>query len=191
MLVSAAVRSELARPVTGPIMSYIDSNLLDGEHVVFRTRLHWLLFMGPVLFIVIVLLPAAWLLSSGTWFLASGTWGGYAWVPIGLGALILVVTFIKRQSSDFAVTNKRVMMKVGVFHTRSIELLLNKIEAIAVEQTLLGRMLGYGDIVITGSGGTKEAFSRIQSPLEFRRAVQSVADVPVHSPPATAPRSGG
>jgi len=172
-------------------MSYIDSNLLDGEHVVFRTRLHWLLFMGPVLFIVIVLFPAAWLLSSGTWFLASGTWGGYAWVPIGLGALILVATFIKRQSSDFAVTNKRVMMKVGVFHTRSIELLLNKIEAIAVEQTLVGRMFGYGDIVITGSGGTKEAFSRIQSPLEFRRAVQSVADVPVNSPPTTAPRSGG
>ncbi|TMI03740.1 MAG: PH domain-containing protein [Betaproteobacteria bacterium] len=77
------------------------------------------------------------------------------------------------------------------FSTRSIELLLNKIEAIAVEQTLVGRMFGYGDIVITGSGGTKEAFSRIQSPLEFRRAVQSVADVPVNSPPATAPRSGG
>jgi len=189
MLVPAALRSELARRVTRPIMSYIDSNLLDGEHVVFRTRLHWLLFTGPVLFIVIVLLPAAWLLSSGTWFLASGTWGGYAWVPIGLAALILVATFIKRQSSDFAVTNKRVMMKVGVFSTRSIELLLNKIEAIAVEQTLLGRMFGYGDIVITGSGGTKEAFSRIQSPLEFRRAVQSVADVPANSPPTAAPRS--
>jgi uncharacterized membrane protein YdbT with pleckstrin-like domain len=184
MLVSAAVRSELARPITGPIMSYIDSNLLDGEHVVFRTRLHWLLFMGPVLLIVIVLLP-------GAWFLASSTWSSYAWIPVALAALVLVTTFIKRQSSDFAVTNKRVMMKVGVFSTRSIELLLNKIEAIAVEQTLVGRMFGYGDIVITGSGGTKEAFSRIQSPLEFRRAVQSVADVPVNSPPATAPRSPG
>ena len=165
-------------------MSYIDSNLLDGEHVVFRTRLHWLLFMGPFLFIVIVLLPA-------TWFLASGPWSSYAWIPVTLGALVLVATFIKRQSSDFAVTNKRVMMKVGVFSTRSIELLLNKIEAIAVEQSLLGRMVGYGDIVITGSGGTKEAFSRIQSPLEFRRAVQSVADVPANSPPAAAPRFPG
>jgi uncharacterized membrane protein YdbT with pleckstrin-like domain len=170
-------------------MSYIDSNLLDGEHVVFRTRLHWLLFMGPVLFIVIVLLPAAWFLASGTWFLASGTGSTYAWVPIGLGALILVATFIKRQSSDFAVTNRRVMMKVGVFTTRSTELLLSKIEAIAVEQTLMGRMFGYGDIVITGSGGTKETFPRIQSPLEFRRAVQSVADVPANSPQASAPRS--
>jgi uncharacterized membrane protein YdbT with pleckstrin-like domain len=163
-------------------MSYIDSNLLDGEHVVFRTRLHWLLFLGAVLFIVIILLPVAW-------FLSSGAWSSYAWVPVGLGALILVATFIKRQSSDFAVTNKRVMMKVGVFHTRSIELLLNKIEAIAVEQPLLGRIFGYGDIVITGSGGTKEAFSKIQSPLEFRRAVQSVTDAPQNSAPATSPRA--
>jgi len=172
-------------------MSYIDSNLLDGEHIVFRTRLHWLLFMGPVLFIVIVLLPVAWFLGSGTWFLASGTWSSYAWVPIGLGALILVATFIKRQSSDFAVTNKRVMMKVGVFTTRSTELLLSKIEAIAVEQTLVGRIFGYGDIVITGSGGTKESFSQIQSPLEFRRAVQSVTDAPTSSTPATALRPQG
>ena len=157
-------------------MSYIDSNLLAGEHVVFRTRLHWLLFMGPVLFMLIVLVPVAW-------FLSTGSWSSYAWVPIGFGVLILVATFIKRQSSDFAVTNKRVMMKVGVFSTRSIELLLSKVEAIAVEQTLLGRMFGYGDIVITGSGGTKEAFSKIQSPLEFRRAVQSVTDVPTHSAP--------
>jgi uncharacterized membrane protein YdbT with pleckstrin-like domain len=66
------------------------------------------------------------------------------------------------------------MMKVGVFATRSIELLLNKIEAIAVNQSLLGRIFGYGDIAVTGSGGTRETFSRIQGPLEFRRAVQSV-----------------
>jgi uncharacterized membrane protein YdbT with pleckstrin-like domain len=85
-------------------------------------------------------------------------------------------TFITRQSSDFAVTNKRVMMKVGVFSTRSVELLLNKIEAIAVNQSFIGRIFGYGDIVATGSGGTRESFSHIQAPLEFRRAVQSVTD---------------
>jgi uncharacterized membrane protein YdbT with pleckstrin-like domain len=148
-------------------MSYIDSNLLDGEHVVYRTRLHWLLFILPVLFTVLVLSPIAWLM-------ANGTWRNFAWIPLALGLLVLVATFIKRQSSDFAVTNKRVMMKVGVFATRSIELLLNKIEAIAVNQSLMGRILGYGDIAVTGSGGTKESFSRIQGPLDFRRAVQSV-----------------
>ncbi len=74
------------------------------------------------------------------------------------------------------------MMKVGVFSTRSIELLLNKIEAIAVSQSVIGRLFGYGDIVLTGSGGTREPFSHIQDPLEFRRAVQSVSDKTASSP---------
>ena len=132
-------------------MSYIDGNLLDGEHVVYRTRLHWLLFVIPVLFTVVVLLPLAWLM-------ANGTWKSFAWTPLSFGLIVLVATFIKRQSSDFAVTNKRVMMKVGVFATRSIELLLNKIEAIAVNQSLMGRVFGYGDIAVTGSGGTEKHF---------------------------------
>src|ERR1700704_354130 len=121
-------------------MSYIDSNLLPGETVVYRTRLHWILFIGPVLFTIVVLLPIAW-------FLASGPWSGFAWIPPALGVLVLIPAFIRRQSSDFAVTNRRVMMKVGVFSTRSVELLLGKIEAITVNQSLGGRIFGYGDIV--------------------------------------------
>ena len=61
-------------------------------------------------------------------------------------------------------------MKVGVFSSRSVELLLNKIEAIAVNQSFVGRMFGYGDIEIIGSGGTKEEFANIETPLDFRRA---------------------
>jgi|SRR5665213_312829 len=161
-------------------MSYIDSNLLAGEQVVFRTRLHWLLFLVPVLVCVVVLLPAAW-------FIVHSTWSGYAWIPVALAAVILLAAFIKRQSSDFAVTNKRVMMKVGVLSTRSIELLLNKIEAITVNQNFTGRIFGYGDIVVTGSGGTREAFSHIEGPLEFRRAVQSVTDAQSGAARAAAP----
>jgi len=155
-------------------MSYIDRNLLEGEHVVFRTRLHWLLFTGPLLLVVFVLLPIAWLLFHENW-------NGWVWAPLGLGLILIAVASIKRQSSDFAVTNKRVMMKMGVFRTRSIELLLGKVEAIAVEQSMMGRLLGYGSLVVTGSGGTKEAFSNIQSPLAFRRAVQSVTDSQTNS----------
>jgi uncharacterized membrane protein YdbT with pleckstrin-like domain len=165
-------------------MSYIDGNLLEGEQVVFRTRLHWLLYLGPVLFIVVVLVPIGW-------FIASGTWSAYVWIPLAAGALVLIPAIIKRHSSDFAVTNKRVMMKVGVFHTRSIELLLHKIEAIAVEQSLMGRIFNYGSIVITGTGGTQESFSQIQAPLAFRRAVQSVTDVPAAPAQPIAPRPPG
>jgi len=162
-------------------MSYIDANLLPDEHIVYRTRLHWLLFLPAVLFTLFVLAPIAWVLDRGSW-------SAYAWVPLALGLLLLLAAFIKRQSSDFAVTNKRVMTKVGVMDTRSIELLLGKIEAIAVEQSLMGRLFGYGDIVITGTGGTKEAFTQIQSPLAFRNAVQSVTGGAAPSAPVAAPR---
>jgi uncharacterized membrane protein YdbT with pleckstrin-like domain len=150
-------------------MSYIDSHLLPGEHIVYRTRLHWKVYIVPILFTLFILLPIVWLLYNGAW-------SHYAWVPLVVAVLILTPAWIKRQSSDFAVTNKRVMMKLGVFGTRSVELLLSKVEAIAVDQTFGGRLFGYGDIVVTGSGGTREAFANIQAPLEFRRAVQSVTD---------------
>jgi uncharacterized membrane protein YdbT with pleckstrin-like domain len=156
-------------------MSYIDRSLLEGERVVYRTRLHWLMVTAPVFFTAIAMAPIAW-------FLSTGTWSNYAWIPVAIWLLVLVAAVIKRQSSDFAVTNKRVMMKVGVFSSRSVEILLSKIEAIAVNQGLAGRMFGYGDIEVTGSGGTKEEFANIQAPLEFRRAVQSVTDAQTRPP---------
>jgi len=150
-------------------MSYVDSNLLEGEHVIYRTRLHWKLFVGPVLFALVISASLAWVGFSGAW-------SAFAWIPVGLAILWLMAALIKRQTSEFVVTNKRVLMKVGVFTTRSIELLLNKVEAITVHQSLTGRLLGYGDIVLTGSGGTREPFSTIQSPLAFRNAVQAASD---------------
>jgi len=150
-------------------MSYIDGNLLAGERVVYRTRLYWLLFLGPIALLVFLSVPIVWLV-------ATSNWNNLAWIPVVAVAVILLGAIVKWQTSDFAVTNKRVVMKVGFFSTRSIELLLSKIEAIAVHQSLLGRIFSYGDIVLTGSGGTHESFANIQSPLTFRRAVQSVAD---------------
>jgi len=150
-------------------VSYVDRTLLAGEHVVFRTRLHWSILIRPILIFLLIAVPVAYVLTTGSW-------RAYAWIPIVLGVLLILPALARRQSSEFAVTNKRVLIKVGVFSTRSVELLLGKIEAIAVDQSLMGRLLGYGDITVTGSGGTHEGFSRIQAPLEFRRAVQSVSD---------------
>lgn len=156
-------------------MSYVEGNLLEGEHVVYRTRLHWKLFVAPVVFALIVAVPVAWIALVGTWMV-------FAWIPVGLALLWFVAAVLKRQTSEFVVTNKRVLMKVGVIAVRSIELLLSKVEAIAVHQSLAGRMLDYGDIVLTGSGGTKEPFGSIQSPLAFRNAVQAASDARIGTP---------
>jgi uncharacterized membrane protein YdbT with pleckstrin-like domain len=93
-----------------------------------------------------------------------------------LGAFALIIAlpkYVAFATSEFAVTNKRLIVKVGVLRRRTVELQLSKVEAIAVEQDLLGRIFGYGNIVVTGTGGTKEPFRTISGPLKFRRAVQA------------------
>jgi hypothetical protein len=99
-------------------MSYIDGNLLEGEHVVFRTRLHWKLLIAPVLFLVAAVLAISWLR-------AHGDWNGLFLIAPGAALLALLGALIKRLSSDFAVTYKRVLMKTGIFSTRSVVLLLS------------------------------------------------------------------
>jgi uncharacterized membrane protein YdbT with pleckstrin-like domain len=72
-----------------------------------------------------------------------------------------------------AVTNKRIIAKTGLADRRTIELLLSRVESIAVEEPPLGRILGYGTVIVRGIGGTPEVFQNIQHPLQFREQVQT------------------
>jgi uncharacterized membrane protein YdbT with pleckstrin-like domain len=150
-------------------MSYVDQHLLPGETVTFRTTLHWKLYLGAAALSVFVFLPLGiWALSSERKVLALA--------PLALALIALGAAYVRQRSSEFAVTNKRVVMKTGVLQTRSVELLLVKIEGIVVNQGLGGKLFGYGDLVVTGTGGTKELFTGIGAPFEFRRAVQAATD---------------
>ncbi|HVA57357.1 MAG: PH domain-containing protein [Gemmatimonadaceae bacterium] len=147
-------------------MSYVDENLLAGERVSFRTTLHWNIYVVPVLLSLVVFAPLTWLAFESQRPVVAAA-------PVAAIVIALLSAFLRRRSSEFAVTNKRVIMKLGVFQTRSVELLLPKVEGVGVNQGLMGKMLGYGEIVVTGSGGTREQFSDIDKPLEFRRALQT------------------
>lgn len=143
-------------------MGYVDSNLLPNEHVTYRARLHRIIYLLPVCVLIVALAVA---LASGSW-IAGGILGL-------IGLLLLVPPWIRSISSEFAVTNKRVLVKVGLVRRHSLELLLQKVEGIGVDQGILGRVLGYGTITVSGTGGTREAFRMIAHPLEFRRQVQA------------------
>jgi uncharacterized membrane protein YdbT with pleckstrin-like domain len=71
-----------------------------------------------------------------------------------------------------AVTNKRVIVKTGIADRRTVEILLSRIESVAVEEPALGRLLGFGTVTVRGTGGTPEVFEKIYHPLEFREQVQ-------------------
>src|SRR5215472_16667420 len=87
------------------------------------------------------------------------------------GALFLV-GFLKRKATEMAVTNKRVIVKTGIAERRTVEILLSRIESVAVDEPALGRLLGYGTVIVRGTGGTPETFEKIYHPLEFREQVQ-------------------
>lgn len=83
-----------------------------------------------------------------------------------------LLPLVEYRTSEFAVTNKRLIMKMGWLSRRVLELNLHKIESVNVDQPLLGRLLGYGTITVIGTGGTRETFDRIAHPLSFRKAFQ-------------------
>jgi len=168
------------------MMSYITKNLVPGETLLFQTRHHWLVLMGPVLVSLALGLPGAALLAGA---LAAKNGDNDVLPDLGsamgssgmmfLGAILLIVAFIvlayglaKRNATEMAVTDRRVLIKTGMASRRTLDLMLSKVESIGLEETLLGRMFGYGSVIVHGTGGTPESFVMIAHPQEFRRSVQ-------------------
>lgn len=145
-------------------MGYIDNNLMNGEQLVYRAKLHWIIFAGPVILFFIAIMFMFQLknenivLIGGLFLLISIPW--------------VISAFISFKTSEFGITNKRVLIKVGLIRRDSLETLLTKIEGIQVSQGIMGRILNYGTILIKGTGGTSNPFHKIENPLEFRKRVQ-------------------
>jgi len=88
---------------------------------------------------------------------------------------LFIAPLIERYTDEFAITNKRVIIKTGLIRRKVFEMNHSKIESINVNQDILGRILGYGTIRIVGSGGTEGVFPKINRPLSFRRKFQEMA----------------
>lgn len=140
-------------------MGFIDNSLMSGEKVIYRAKLHWIVFKWAI-----VLLFLAFFMMADV---GENAIGGFL-----LAAIVGAFNFIKLKTSEMGVTNKRVLIKVGLIKRHSLETLLEKVEGIQVIQSALGRILGYGTIVVVGSGGTREPFSMIDNPMKFRKKVQ-------------------
>lgn len=87
---------------------------------------------------------------------------------------LFLFPLFQRITSEFAITNKRIIIKVGFISRRTLEMNLNKIESVNVDQSFWGRIFGYGTIVVIGTGGTKEPFAGISNPMAFRRKFQEL-----------------
>jgi uncharacterized membrane protein YdbT with pleckstrin-like domain len=162
-------------------MGYIEKHLAPGEQVVFRTRLHPVIFAGTAAFAAFVLGVVGLIVSRNELTARTVALLWLAGVIIVIGSLLPL--YVRWQTSEFAVTDRRVLVKVGLLSVHTLELLLPKVEAIGVDQTIGGRLLGYGTLRIVGTGGTVETFARVAQPQALREAVIRQA------PPATAART--
>jgi uncharacterized membrane protein YdbT with pleckstrin-like domain len=159
-------------------LSYAEKHLIQGETIEYETKLHWIVMLGHAGLTVFFVLAGAALLvfSWNTRHSADSHSTILVWIALAaflVAAILLGVGLVKRNATVMAITNKRVIVKTGLASRRTVELLLSRIESVVVEEPAMGRMLGYGTVIIRGTGGTPETFEKIAHPLEFRAQVQS------------------
>jgi uncharacterized membrane protein YdbT with pleckstrin-like domain len=142
---------------------------MSGEEVVREARLSRIVYLPAIILLV---------LAAGLFVevYRGGTETSVAMpVPeafLALAVLAAIPGFIRRHSSEYAVTNKRVVVKVGLVRRHSTEILLRQVEGITVDQGIFGRIFNYGTIVIEGTGSDRTPYRGIGGPMKFRLAVQ-------------------
>ena len=96
----------------------------------------------------------------------------------GAGLIFLAVAFVKYKTTELAITTRRVIAKFGFISRRTVELNINKVESIQVDQSVMGRILGYGTLVISGGGIPQAPIPGISNPIAFRKAFIEAQDTP-------------
>lgn len=150
-------------------MTYVEKILQPDETLVHVTGLHWLVYLPALGFLV---------LAVGLAVLTN--YVGADLVPVVLIAaaaagLLAVLAwlrgFVRRSSTELAVTDRRVVFKRGLVRRHTIEMNMAKVESVNVDQSIAGRLLGYGTVTIRGTGGGIEPLSNIDDPVAFRNHV--------------------
>ncbi len=140
-------------------MSYIEKRTQSGEPLIRTARIHWVLFIWPALFLLI----GAILLTSR---------------QLAIGSLFLVLTVltalylgIVRASSEFGLTDRRVMIRIGAIRRRLTTIDLDEIDEVVLEQSRLGGFLGYGTLKLRGEGCEERVLWNIADPEGFKAAL--------------------
>ena len=151
---------------------YIDEILQPGEKVLYSTNAHWIFYFPAIAawIVALALLIVSVTVAAGIPSLVLACWAGAAVVAIA--ALYWTIRgWFQRLTTETDVTDRRVVHKTGFIKRRTFEIPLDKIESVDVDQTILGRILNYGDVTIMGVGEGRQRISTIASPLAFRSSI--------------------
>jgi uncharacterized membrane protein YdbT with pleckstrin-like domain len=152
-------------------LAYLESLLQSGETILARSRPHWIILLAPIaeLIAAVVVAIATFVALPHTQLSLIG-YGVAAILGVG-GLLHLIARALTRSTTEYGVTNLRVVQKRGILSLHTIEMNLDKVESVDVDQTLLGRMLGFGTVAIHGVGSRWDPIAGIEDPLGFRSAI--------------------
>src|SRR4026208_1729048 len=148
-------------------MSYVQRVLQSGEQVRYISSIHWIVYWLGV---------AGALPAGGAYWLSetrslTGVWRYAAYVLALVAVCLLIQQWFQWWVTEIAVTNRRVIYKKGLVRRQTNEMNRDKVESVQIDQSILGRMLDYGDVTILGTGEGFETLRTIASPIELRNSI--------------------
>jgi uncharacterized membrane protein YdbT with pleckstrin-like domain len=141
-------------------MSYLDESLAPGETIVARFHLHWTAKGRLILGIVLI--------------------------PVIVGIPLAIYEWLRLRAIELGVTSHRVVRKMGIVGRETDEVRLSAIETVDLHQSAWGRLLGYGNVQVTGRGESSLLFERVADPVAVKRAIETAYSVNVERAGATA-----
>ncbi|HUI16644.1 MAG TPA: PH domain-containing protein [Alphaproteobacteria bacterium] len=148
-------------------MKYVDRVLQPGETVRHVSRVHWIVYLPGVGLCLVGLIGYGIFVGDGSHTVLRGV----VIVALGVGLLSMISAWFRRWTTEIAVTDRRVIYKRGFIRRHTIEMNMDKVESVDVNQSILGRILDYGTIIVRGTGAGLEPLTSIDSPIEFRNSV--------------------
>ncbi len=161
-------------------MAYYTKVLLPDEQVRVIGRLHWAIYLRAwicLFFGVVTGLAALYYRNVGE---ESGqpldgslplALAGVSAILLIFGVVLLLGAWGRRIATEIVVTDRRIILKTGLIRRRTMEMNMNKVETVDVVQSIGGRILNYGSIVIRGVGSSYEPLTMIGDPLALRTAI--------------------
>ena len=164
-------------------MAYVEKILLPDEHIVYAATLHWIIFLHG-LFITAAAGIVCYISNPFLRFALGDRLGGELAKPIALVCLVAVLSgvalllgaYIRQSSTELVITNKRLIAKYGFISRTTFEIMVNRITGANFDQSVAGRLLGFGTVLVHGAGGEISPIDQVQDPQLFYRALVSVLE---------------
>jgi uncharacterized membrane protein YdbT with pleckstrin-like domain len=174
---------------TGPML-YVRQSLGPDEELVYAGHFHWMYTLKAIFSIVIGFIGAVGIIYAGLYYYNNYGSGFYSQTLIGqirelpavvkmaciftflMGLFRFAQMMIVKATTEIAITTSRLVYKRGLVARYVGEMSIDRIEGVNVLQTIFGRLLGYGRVMVRGMGVGEVVLPPLANPVAFRKAIE-------------------